>query len=71
MKSQNEKILGFLKEHKTITQRDAIKLGCYRLSARIHDLRDMGEPITCEMIKVKNSDGSHSFIGQYRLEAIE
>jgi len=44
--SQNERILAYLKSGKAITQQDAIELfDCYRLSARIADLRKKGYAI--------------------------
>lgn len=53
-KSQNERILNWLKSGKTLTQQDAIReFACYRLSARIADLRKMGYAIRTETI-VKN-----------------
>jgi hypothetical protein len=37
---QKEKILAYMKKGKGITQKEAVELfGCYRLSARIADLR--------------------------------
>ena len=42
--SQNDRILAYLKSGKSLTQRDAVKLfNCYRLSARIADLRKDGQ----------------------------
>lgn len=39
-KTQEEKILRYMKEHGSITQREAAKrFECYRLSARIYNLR--------------------------------
>jgi len=39
-KSQNDRILGYLQEGNTITPLEALDLfGCFRLSARIHDLK--------------------------------
>jgi hypothetical protein len=46
MKSQNNRILQHLKKGKPITPIDALNLyGCFRLSARIKDLRDEGHNI--------------------------
>jgi hypothetical protein len=43
MKSQTQKILSLLKRKRAITQRDAIeRVNCYRLSARIFELRRAG-----------------------------
>ena len=41
--SQNQEILKHLKEGKTITPLDALReFGCFRLAARIYDLRCKG-----------------------------
>ena len=46
MKSQNEKILRYMKENGSITSMEAFrKLGITRLSARIYDLRKAGYQI--------------------------
>ena len=63
--TQCERILNYIREHGEITQRDAIKLGCYRLSARIADLRAAGEQIDTEFRAVKNADGTRATIGVY------
>ena len=42
MKGSKKTILNFMRAHGSITQRDAIWLGCYRLSARIFDLKGLG-----------------------------
>jgi hypothetical protein len=65
--NQCEKVLNYMKKNGKITQRDAIWLGCYRLSARIKDLRDAGEKINSEMQKVRNADGTHTYIAVYTL----
>ena len=51
--SQNEAIRKHLREGKALTSIDALVLfGCFRLSARIKDLRDRGEPIKSELVNV-------------------
>lgn len=53
-------ILEHLKRHRSITPMDALNLfGCYRLAARIYDLRDAGHEIV--------TDTSRGF-ATYRLE---
>lgn len=55
--NQNDGILKFLKSGKSITAIDALtKFRCFRLAARIHDLREKGHDIAKETI-VKN--GQH------------
>lgn len=67
--SQCEKIMKYMRENGEITQRDALFLGCQRLASRIHDLKDAGENIKAETRKVKNADGSFSYIAVYSLKA--
>lgn len=44
--SQNKNILNYLQKHKRITPIQALnKFGCFRLSARISDLEDIGHII--------------------------
>ena len=44
--SQNQQILKYLKQGNTLTPRGSMQMfGCYRLSARIYELRRMGERI--------------------------
>ena len=46
MDSQTTEILSHLKQHKTITAIEALKLyGCFRLAARIYDLAQAGNEI--------------------------
>lgn len=40
--TQNQRVLEYLRRNGRISQRDAVQFGCYRLSARIHNLRRMG-----------------------------
>ena len=65
--TQCEKILKYIEDHGSITARQAYKLGIMRLASRISDLRREGHLIKTEDIKVKNRDGSHSYIAKYSL----
>lgn len=60
--SQNAMVLKYLRTHKRgITQIDAIeKFKCYRLSARIADLRYRGFDIRTDMEDNKDNDGRHA-----------
>jgi hypothetical protein len=49
MKSQNDKILAYIKRRGSITALDAVRFGCLRLAARISDLRDMGIQIDSKL----------------------
>ena len=62
MKSQNAKILSYLKTKKPLTTRDAQELfSCYRLASRVYDLRSQGHPIVSQTKKVGNA-----VIAEYR-----
>ena len=50
-----------------ITQRDAYKLGIYRLASRIKDMKDKGYQIITEYIRVQNADGTFSRIARYKI----
>ena len=63
--TQCEKVLEFMKTHGSITARQAYHMGIMRLASRISDLRTAGYKIKTEDVKVKNRDGSHSYIAKY------
>lgn len=51
--AQTRMILDHLKQHRSITPLDALKkYGCFRLGARIYDLRAAGHQIHTKMIEV-------------------
>ena len=67
-KSQEERILAYIKRHGKITTLDAFtELGCARLSARIFDLRQAGHDIISERKEVKNRYGEKCYVVEYRL----
>ena len=56
MKSQCDAILDYLRRGKILTPLDALRLfGCFRLAARIHDLRSQGYTIETEIIELDDS----------------
>lgn len=62
--SQASAILQHLKEGKGITPIDALNLfGCFRLGARIADLKKMGYEIVTERIKVEGG----KYVARYHL----
>jgi len=65
--TQIQKIVEFCKIHTWITQRDAYRLGIYRLASRIHDMKEMGYGIIREFIEVKNADGTTSRVKRYSI----
>ena len=66
MESQNRRILEHLQAGKSITPLEAIPLfGCYRLSARIKDLRKKGFEIETDMVSHVNSNGEKKRYARY------
>lgn len=63
--TQTEKIYNFMKERGSITAKQAYNLGIMRLASRICDMRKAGIKIKGEDVKVKNRDGSYSWITKY------
>jgi hypothetical protein len=62
--TQNGLIKIWLLNGHTITQLDALKMfGCFRLSARISDLKDQGFDIVTKMVKVNDKR-----VAQYSLK---
>ncbi|MFN3925688.1 MAG: helix-turn-helix domain-containing protein [Pseudarthrobacter sp.] len=53
--SQADRVLAALLEGKTITPLEALwSFGCYRLAARVHDLRRRGIPVMTELVRAPN-----------------
>ena len=51
--AQNNQILKYLQTGKSLTPMDALKrFGCFRLGARIYDLRRDGHSIMSQMVEV-------------------
>jgi len=70
MKSQNARLIDYLEQKGSIQPLEAwLELGCYRLSARIKDLKDMGYNITKTMITVKNQFGEKCKVARYELKS--
>lgn len=67
--SQCERILQYMREHGSINPHQAIiDIGCYRLAARIADLKAAGFKITRQMVTSKNRYGEPVSFAEYRLE---
>ena len=67
--SQNREILEYLKTGKSITAAEAVrKFGCYRLAARISDLRQAGHEIISESVTQLNRYGEKVQFASYRLK---
>ena len=67
--TQTQKIIKYLLRHpKGITQADAIqRFGCYRLSARIFDIKEAGYNVTTTIEETIHADGSVSRFARYFL----
>ena len=63
--TQCDKIVAYMTEHGSITDRQATMLGIRRLASRIWDLKSNGYKIKMDLIKVQNVDGSYSHVGKY------
>jgi hypothetical protein len=67
--TQNDRLLTYLREGHTINPLIAwTRLGIYRLSGRIFDLRQLGHPITKTTKTVRNRFGEEIRVGCYKLE---
>jgi len=65
--TQTTQILSYLKAGKRLTPNDALReFGCFRLGARIYDLKQAGHSIARDMVEVKTRHGL-SRVAEYRL----
>ena len=66
--TQNDRVVAYMKKEHGITTLEAFKnLGVTRLSARIHDIRDMGYVVGDEFIKVIDRSGTETRVKMYWL----
>lgn len=64
IQSQAKRILEYLKDGNGITPMDALDLfGCFRLGARIADIKKMGYDIVTERVKVEGG----KYVARYHL----
>lgn len=67
--TQNDMILSYIREFGAITPIEALRdCGCFRLGARVHELKKEGYLIKSEMIEVDNRFGGKTRVAQYTLE---
>lgn len=67
--SQLDAILKHLKKYGSITPYEALQeYGCFRLGARIWDLRDLGYEIDTEIESSRNRDGHVVTYARYQLK---
>lgn len=68
--TQTDEVLKWLKTVGPLTPLEALRhLSCFRLGARIHDLKKRGVNIQTELVTVKNQDGKEARIARYSLAA--
>ncbi len=60
--NQNKDILSYMKKNQSITPMDALKLGCFRLAARIYDLKLQGVSIESVLEEKNGKRYSRYFI---------
>ena len=62
-------VLKALKERQSLTQKDVLPLGIFRLAARVRDLRDRGHEIGTQMEDGTNQYGNRVRYARYYLES--
>ena len=68
--TQCERILRHLQDYGSITQAEAVtEYGCYRLGARIFDLKAHGVAIKSETVSGKNRYGERTSFARYSLDS--
>ena len=68
METQNKRIEAYLMSGRTLTPLDALhEFNCFRLSARIWDLRKRGLDIESRRRKI-TSDGKQKVVVEYKLK---
>jgi len=68
--SDKSRVLDYLQANGSITPMEALReFGCYRLGARIWDLRHDGHSISTEMVEGWDRNGERERYARYRLEA--
>lgn len=67
--TQVEKIVSYSRSFGWISQREAYRLGIYRLASRISDMKRAGYRIMTEYARVENADGTSSRIARYKVIA--
>lgn len=69
--NQKTKVYNYMRTHGEISQREAIFLGVYRLSAVIFELKKELKPIKTELRVVTTSDGAKTAVAFYSLASEE
>lgn len=67
--SQEQQILEHLKSGKTLDPMTALReFSCFRLAARINDLRNDGYNVEMTKKRVQNKSGEDCFVAEYSLK---
>ena len=70
--TQADQILAWLKSGKTLTPTEALnEFGCFRLGARIYDLKAQGHEISTTMKKVFTRSGGKACVAEYSMSRQE
>ena len=68
MKPQTQRVYDYMKEFGSITPMQAIEdIGCFRLAARVAELRNEGIEVASEWLGKRNRYGETVRIKRYRL----
>lgn len=68
LNKQSALVLSYLKAYGSITPSEALsKLSCMRLAARIHDLKQAGYAIKCDIERMPNRNGEPCRVARYSL----
>lgn len=66
--THSDRVLAYMQAHGSITAAEAIeRFGCYRLGARIYDLRQRGHKIVSIVERGKNRDGEPVHYARYSI----
>ena len=66
--TQAQQILAWLEAGNTLTPTQALnKFGCFRLGARIYDLKKAGHDIRTEIVRVPTRGGTIAHVAEYSM----
>ena len=66
--SQTQEILDYIRDNGSITTKQATEeIGCYRLPARIYEIRAFGIEVQKEMVEVLNRKGETCRVARYSI----
>lgn len=70
--TQSQQILAWLKAGNTLTPTQALNMfGCFRLGARIYDLKQEGHRIRTEIVRVKTRGGAVARVAEYSMPSTQ